>query len=187
VTTLDSLPRLTIRNLLNTVAGFPDEIKNDHWARSYALGLSVVKYFLGQPWIEEHLQPVSGATGFLQPDLDVDSNREIQYFRTIDLGELLFNLQHIEGFDSCIARLSGGAIESALAELDVARMLYINDQRFWFVEPQSRAGSDFDFRVIFQGGLVACIEAKCNLEIESFNTATIKNSLQKARTQLPQK
>jgi len=101
---------------------------------------------------------VHGATGFLQPDLAAE-NREIQYFRTIHLGELLFNLQNIEGFDSCVARLKSGDVEATLAELDVARMLYINDQRFWFVERQNKAGSDFDFRVIFPGGQVACIEA----------------------------
>jgi hypothetical protein len=113
-------------------------------------------------------------------------NKEIQYFRTIDLGELLFNLQNIEGFDSCVARLKGSDVEATLAELDVARMLYINDQRFWFVERQNKAGSDFDFRVIYPGGQVACIEAKCNLETVAFNPATIRNALQKARTQLPQ-
>jgi len=181
---VDTLPRITIRNLLNTVLNFPPEVRTDPWARSYTLSLSVVKYFLGQEWIDEHLQPIHGRGGFLQVDLD-STDREIQYFRAVDLGELLFNLQNIEGFDACVARLKAGDVEPTLAELDVARMLYINDHRFWFVERQNKAGSDFDFRLIFPGGLVACIEAKCNLETADFNTTTIKNALQKARTQLP--
>jgi hypothetical protein len=182
---MDALARITIRNLLYTVLSFPLEVRADPWRRSYSLGLSVVKYFLGEEWIEQHLQPMDGAPGFLQPDLTAD-DREIQYFRTIDLGELLFNLQNIEGFDGCVARLKSGDIEPTLAELDVARMLYINDQRFWFVERQGKVGSDFDFRVIFPGGIVACIEAKCNMETEEFNPITIRNALQKARTQLPE-
>ena len=181
---MDSLPRITIRNLLNTVLTFPPEVRNDPWARSYTLGLSVVKHFLGQEWIEEHVQPIHGAGGFLQVDLD-SSNKEIQYFRTIDLGELLFNLQNVEGFDGCVVRLKAGDIEPTMAELDVARVLYINDHQFWFVERHGKAGSDFDFRLIFPGGLVACIEAKCNLETADFNATTIKNALQKARTQRP--
>jgi len=181
---MDALPRITVRNLLNTVLRFPLDVRGDPWSRSYHLGLSVVKYFLGEEWINRHLQPMDGAIGFLQPDLTAD-DREIQYFRTIDLGELLFNLQNIEGFDSCVARLKSGDIEPTLAELDVARMLYINDQRFWFVERQGTTGHDFDFRVIFPGGILGCIEAKCNVETEEFNPATIRNALQKARTQLP--
>jgi hypothetical protein len=182
---MGSAPRLTVRNLLNTWRGFPDQIRNDPWARSYTLGLSVVKYFLGEEWIFEHLQPQQSASGFLQPDLANPTNQEIQFFRTIDLGELLFNLQYIEGFDGCIKRLKGGDIQGSLAELDVARMLYINDQRFWFVERQKKKKMDFDFRVVFPGGLSACIEAKCNLETGVFNSATIKNALDQARTQLP--
>jgi hypothetical protein len=112
--------------------------------------------------------------------------KEVQYFRTIDLGELLFNLQHIEGFDGCVARLKGGDVEPALAELDVARMLYINDQMFWFVEPQGKTGDDYDFLVLYPGGVGACIEAKCNIETPEVNLSTIKNSLQKARKQLPE-
>jgi len=181
-----SLLRLTVRNLLNTVLSFPPEIRNDPRVRSYTLALGVVKHFLGENWLEEHIQPLSGATGLLQVDLDAETaKREVQYFQTIDLGELLFNLQQIEGFDGCVARLRGGDVEATLAELDVARMLFINDQRFWFVDRQNKTGNDFDFRIIFPGGLVGCIEAKCNLETEAFNKRTIRNALQKARTQLP--
>lgn len=93
-----SLLRLTVRNLLNTVLSFPPEIRNDPRVRSYTPALGVVN-FLGENWLEEHIQPLSGATGFLQVDLDAETaKREVQYFRTIDLGELLFNLQQIEGF-----------------------------------------------------------------------------------------
>lgn len=182
---MDTLPRITIRNLLNTVVSFPEEVRNDPWSRSYNLGLSVVKYFLGEDWLEKHIRPATGAKGFLQVDLAAPE-KEVQYFRTIDLGELLFNLQHIEGFDECVARLRGGDVESALAELDVGRMLYINDQMFWFVEPQGQTGNDYDFHVVYPGGIGACIEAKCNIETPEVNLSTIKNSLQKARTQLPE-
>jgi hypothetical protein len=175
--------RITARNLLNTVVGFSDEIRNDPWGRSYWLAISVIKHFLGEEWIATHLEPKSGASGFLQPDIDAPE-REIQFFRAVDLDELLFNLQHIEGFDGCVARLKSGDIQPSLAELDVARMLYINDHQFWFVEPEGKAGEDFDFRVIAYG-VVINVEAKCNLETPDVSFPTIKNSLHHARTQLP--
>jgi hypothetical protein len=106
------LSRLTVRNLLNTVAGFPEAVRNDPWARSYTLALGVIKHFLGEDWIEQHLKPESGAKGFLQPDMDAPE-REVDFFRTVDLGELLFNLQNVEGFDGCAARLKGGDIQGA--------------------------------------------------------------------------
>jgi hypothetical protein len=88
---------------------------------------------MGQEWTIKHLNPEMGGRGFLQlKSLDV-SHLQIQSFRAIDLGELLFNLQHIENFDSCLSRLKGGDVESALAELDIARMLYKTSQ--WIEGP----------------------------------------------------
>ncbi|MGH7234255.1 MAG: hypothetical protein ACREF7_02310, partial [Candidatus Saccharimonadales bacterium] len=130
------------------------------------------------------MEPQAGAKGFVKPDIDAPE-KEVQFFKAVDLGELLFNLQHIEGFDSCVARLRGGDIEPTLTELDVARLLFINDQLFWFVDPQKKIGDDYDFCAIFPGGDVACIEAKCNIETLDANSSTIKNSLNKARGQLP--
>jgi hypothetical protein len=113
------------------------------------------------------------------------SDNEIQTFKTVDLGELLFNLQHIDGFDDCIERLKAGNVEPCLAELDVARMLYINDHIFWFNRPEGEGGYNFDFMLILSNDAVAAIEAKCNLEIGEVNINSIRNSLAKARKQLP--
>lgn len=180
------MQRITVTNLLNTITGFPPEIRDDPWGRSYTLALAVVKHFLGTDWIETHLQPINGAQGFLQPSPDAPSpNLHVQFFRTVDLGELLFNLQTIEGFDGCVDRLRTESIESVLAELDVARMLYINDHQFQFIKPSGQTGNDYDFKVNFTDGRIACVEAKCNLETQEVNLNTIKNALDKARSQLP--
>jgi hypothetical protein len=80
---MEALARITIRNLLYTVLSFPLEVRADPWGRSYSLGLSVVKYFLGEEWIEQHLQPMDGATGFLQPDLTADDRESNIFARLI--------------------------------------------------------------------------------------------------------
>jgi hypothetical protein len=179
------VPRLTLSNLLEMTLSLPDNVRNDPWRRSYALGVMVVKYFMGQEWAIKHLTPKLGAKGFLQVKTLNISDIQKQAFRAVDLGELLFNLQHVENFGECFSRLKGGDVESALAELDIARMLYINDQMFWFVERQQRSQTDYDFQAICENGILANIEAKCNLETPEVNLGTIKTSLKKARTQVP--
>ena len=185
---MDLPARLTVRNLLNSYIAFVSnpEARDDPWARPYTLSLAVIRYFLGENWLTEHTEPGVGVRGFLRPDIEAD-NHQVQFFKSIDLAELLFNLQHIEGFDGCLARLRGGDIEPTLAELDAARMLYINDHMFWFIEPQGKQGDDFDFRVILPGLRVANIEAKCNIETPTVNLKSIENALNKARRQLPSK
>jgi hypothetical protein len=178
--------RISLIQLINCVAGLPEEIRNDFSARAYFLALAVAKHFFGEPWVLEHLRPDPEARGFLQIKEGLPPNKTaVQQFRVIDLGEMLFNLQHIYGFDGCVERMKNGSIEPTLAELDAAKMLFINDQRFWFVTPSGQIGNDFDFIVLFPDARLAPLETKCNLETEDVNFSTIKNALDHARKQLP--
>jgi len=131
-----------------------------------------------------YANPVTGKRGFLQVDLDA-SDHQIQLYKVVDLGELLFNLQYIDGFDGCIMKLRSGDIEPALAELDVARLLYINNHLFWFVRPAGVTGCDFDFMIIYPNGLAAAIEAKCNIDSSQVTPNSIRNSLVNGKKQLP--
>jgi hypothetical protein len=176
--------KLTIRHLIASTSLLPEDIRTDIYRRSYTLAVGIVKHFLGEEWIHSYAGPVAGNRTFMQIDFGA-SDHQIQIFRTIDLAELLYNLQHIDGFDYCIGRLRQGMVESILAELDVARMLYINNQMFWFVEPSGTAGEDYDFQVLYPTGIGACIEAKCNVESDETNLKTIRNALVRAKKQLP--
>ena len=55
-------------------------------------------------------------------------------------------------------------IESTCAELDFGRLLYINDVEFRFVVPASKKGKDYDFEVVYPGGLAVPADAKCKFE-----------------------
>ena len=52
---MDPPVRLTVRNLLNSYLAFVNnpEVRDDAWARAYALSLAVIKYFLGENWLTE--------------------------------------------------------------------------------------------------------------------------------------
>ncbi|PZR82043.1 MAG: hypothetical protein DLM68_16575, partial [Hyphomicrobiales bacterium] len=99
----------------------------------------------------------------------------------------MFNLQHIGGFDACIAQMKAGAekVESTYAELDFGRLLYISDVDFRFVIPQQAKGKDYDVELFYPNGLAVPAEAKSKFETTKINPRSIHHSLVKARKQLP--
>ena len=103
----------------------------------------------------------------------------------MDLAEVVYNLQTVPGFDNCIARMREGDIEGTAAELDLGRMLYLNQVPFRYVVPQGVKGKDYDAEILFPDGVVACADAKCALEITGLKAKAIFNKLEKARKQLP--
>jgi hypothetical protein len=126
-------------------------------------------------------------SGYLNLDFSSDRRREASTFRVVELAENLLNLQHIDGFDACIEQMRGGGekIESTCAELDFGRLLYIHDVPFRFVVPQMAKGRDYDFEVTYPDGLSAAADAKCKFETTAIDPDTVRNSLNKARRQLP--
>jgi hypothetical protein len=60
---------------------------------------------------------------------------DLSGLRIIDLAEVIYNLQHVPNFDSCIARMCDGDIEGTAAELDLGRKLYLNQIPFQYVTP----------------------------------------------------
>jgi hypothetical protein len=107
-------------------------------------------------------------------------------YRIMDLAELLYNLQHIAGFDECITRMRDGDIEGTHAELDFGRMLYLHQIHFRYVVPAGLPGRDnYDVEVVYPNQLVVCGDAKCKVEATIFGERTIDITLEKARRQLP--
>jgi hypothetical protein len=80
------------------------------------------------------------------------------------------------------AMLRRPIVHRTLAEFDFARFLYIHDIVFKFVTPIGVRGKDFDFRIEYTDGSEACADAKCRLEGTEIRANTIKNSLNKARS-----
>jgi hypothetical protein len=184
---IGGLPRITIEDLHNVVATLPLEMKNADGGRVIGVANAVIVHCLGREWFGAHIRHDVPKPGFLRLDFSSDRRREATVFRVVELAENLFNLQHVEGFDACIAQMKAGAekIESTCAELDFGRLLYIHEVKFRFVVPTMRKGDDYDFEVIYPDGLVVPADAKCKFETTKINPASVRNSLKKARTQLP--
>jgi hypothetical protein len=187
---MGKLAPITDKHLLEAIASFPAEWREDDSKRSFWLAIAVIKYFLGEVWLDEHehVSPERTAPGFLRVIAGQSAETQISTFRLVDFAELLWNLQCTTGFDMCIDRLGQGVIEPTYAELDLGdlgRMLYCGGVNFRFVEPQQIKGLDYDVEITLADGMVVCADAKCKLEATEFSADTVRNSLEKARRQFP--
>ena len=170
-------------HLLRTIANFPPDWRDNDSKRSFWLAVSVVRYFFGQEWVDEHISPEKTTTGFLRVPLGEGADTQLSALKLVDFAELLLNLQDIPGFDNCIDRMQHGVIESTFAELDLGRMLYSGNVDFRFVEPQQKKGLDYDIEITLSDGLVVCADAECKVEATDFSVDSVRRSLEKARTQ----
>lgn len=179
------IPRLYLRHLLNKYYALPDEVKREKTVCGAVIALGVARHYLGLDWIERNIDPDARNLSHLSWMKHVGAEATIQVFRSTDLGELLFNLQNVAGFDELIERMKTGDIELYLAELRVGRLLYVNDVNFKFVIPRGTVQKDYDLEITHPSGAILCADTKCKIEATSFSESTIMHSLRQARKQLP--
>src|SRR5216683_666046 len=177
--------RMSLQQLQQGFDSLPAEARENGKAESFALASGVLSAFMNADWVERHIVSDSRKKGFLSIDESDPIRYETSIFRVMDLAEVIYNLQAVPGFDECITRMRDGDIEGTYAELDFGRMLCLNKVPFRFVIPQGRIGCDYDIEVEYSDGVVAAADAKCKIESTEFSENTIKNTLNKARKQLP--
>ena len=179
--------RLTVEDLNGVALRLPAEMRAAPGGQMIGVANAVIGHFLGREWFATHIRHDAPKRGYLNLDFASDRRREASTFRVLELAENLFNLQHVGGFDACIQQMRAGAekVESTYAELDFGRLLYIHDIDFRFVIPQMIKGGDFDFEITYQDGLTVPADAKCKFETTAINPESLRNSMKKARSQLP--
>jgi hypothetical protein len=178
-------PRITVDMLQAFLEPAPKELRANGMGESFMLGYMILKHYFSEAWTERYIDPGTAISNFLKVDDSTALRREIAIFRIIDLAEVIFNLQGVEGFAGCIARMGDGVIEGTYAELDFGRMLYLTQVPFRFISPSGLKRADYDIEVLYPDGLVACADAKCKIEGTAVSYNTIMNTLKDARHQLP--
>jgi hypothetical protein len=165
----------------------PPSITDSTTGRSYKLAQAVLRQFLGLEWVQKYIWTANA--GFIRCDMSTPLARETYYMRTVILAEMLYNLQVVDGFDSCLVELRAGQIESAYAALEIARMLCTvtidKGMTFRFIKPRRRRS--YDLEMTFSDGVKVCGETKCKLEETDITLNTIKRSLEQAQKQLPKR
>jgi len=162
----------------------PEEAKKGPKA-SLALAGGILRAFFGLDWFDRYVMPEGRGRGFITVNEASENMRDLSVYRLCDLAEVLYNLQNVAGFDACIDRMRNGDIEGTYAELDFGRMLWLHQIPFAYVVPQGVTGKDYDVDILYPNGLHACADAKCKIESTDFGEKTIRNTLDKARKQLP--
>lgn len=153
--------------------------------RVYLLAIEVLIHLVGKQWIANNIFGKRPVDGFLRSKPQKKDDVLKLLDRVIELAEMLFNFQDISGIENLVKRLTEkDSIESCVAELQAAKLLYNNKIPFSFNTPSYRKGDDYDAIAIVQGLEIAC-EFKCKVEATDFSGETIKESLREARKQLP--
>jgi hypothetical protein len=83
--------RITEQHLLGVVSRLPYQLALRDTDRTYWVAISVIKYFFGADWLDEHLDP-EGQGGFLRQIPGDQEAQNKQAYRILDLAELLFSI-----------------------------------------------------------------------------------------------
>lgn len=149
----------------------------------------VLVHFLGEPWLHTHVLYGCSRQGYLSMNPTMGENGfgedRAHTQRVLQLAEMLFNLQGIEGIDQCLDRLFSGQIEATMAELGFGMFMRMQGANFRYVSPSGVMGQDYDIELIYPDGLTACGDIKCKLDGSAFSKAGLLSTLKKARKQLP--
>jgi len=188
------VPTVTVGWLDHALKQVPPDVLNDNSRWSAILPGLIFGRLLGKDWVERHVlahlinAESQKAYGHIEADFSSDVARETKSMRLFDFAEMLLNLQMVEGFHERIEKLRTAGpdeVESSYAELQVAKLLYLNEAQFRFVIPRGKIGDDYDYEIVFSGGVEACADSKCKLESTDVNPRSVRKSLDQARAQLP--
>jgi hypothetical protein len=182
---VDRGERIDLAAIQSAFDKLPANIRSNGMRSSSVPASAIIRAFLGDEWFDRHVVPNARTSGFVTVDESSQIGLDLSFYRLIDLSELLFNLQHVLGFDDCLSRMKAGDIEGTFAELDLGRMLFWHHVQFRYVRPSGIKGYDYDVDIAYPNGLFACGDAKCKIEGTDFNAKSIRNSLDAARKQLP--
>ncbi|HEY8505550.1 MAG TPA: hypothetical protein VIL46_13280 [Gemmataceae bacterium] len=154
--------------------------------RAYFAACTLLRHHLGQARLDAQVMGLEERRSpFLipRPETELDRARHLQ--RVTALGEALFNLQAVPGFDGQARRLRTEDLESVAAELDSATLLHGHaGVPIRFVPPAGAAGSDYDIDAVIGPHTAAC-ETKCKVAATECDERTVYHSLEQARKQLP--
>lgn len=174
--------RVQLRRMVRSMPAGP------HTSMANALAMAICTNFFGIEWVEHHIMSSPNGGGFIAQTAAQLTRLELldrHLYRVIELGEMLYNLQHVNGFDNCISQLKNGKIEDTIAELESAKLLFINNINFRFVVPQQQLGLDYDLEICLSDGTKICSDVKNKIETTEASVNTVYNSLKRGRRQLP--
>jgi hypothetical protein len=172
---------LGLRHLLVKQAEMLARNPANPYAATMNTTIAIITHWMGRGWIERAFEADTPFRVAGEENIE-----KLKILRLRMLAEDLFNLQYIEGFRELIeGQRKNPNLEAFWAELQIGRLLYINDVDFRFVTPSWTAGLDYDVEILIPGHVI-CGETKCKASSSILNVKSLTNDIKKAaREQLP--
>lgn len=160
---------------------------------TFGMAIEFLRVVIGKDWANQMVFGAHPAVSrrnmagraFMRAELTTEAERYRNQERALQIAELLFNLQHVEGIDTRIEELRSGAVESTYAELETGSFLLERGVPLRYVTPAGAKGADYDAEVPIEGGGKLNCEMKCKVESTVLTESAVRNPLQHARKQVP--
>ncbi|MBI2515246.1 hypothetical protein HYV91_03680 [Candidatus Wolfebacteria bacterium] len=152
-----------------------------------ALAREILIFFFGLEWTNQ-------AIHYQHPNKPTKTEEARGYLKSYDhgyqwqelifkLAERVYNLQNVTGISRIIRDIKQGNLTSRYAELEAAKHLYGRRIAFDFVKPHGLKGSDFDIKI--KDEIEVNCEVKHKIDSTKLSEATLLDTLNQAKTQVP--
>lgn len=154
-------------------------------AQLYTLSAEVLIHLVGKAWVERNVFGLAPIDSFLRSNSDITEDKFKHYERVVSLAEMLFHFQSVDGIEKRITDIQSFSVENTVGELEGAKFLYRSRIPFRFVVPTGNRGEDFDVLVLGANSNDVNCEMKTKPAETVLSSATIWNTLNDNRNQLP--
>lgn len=155
----------------------------DRMAITYAKAVRILKYFLGNPWVESHVMLSKSPDDFMLNEFDETSeNRFLHMDRVIRMADALFSLRNCVGFDALLQRFQDRDARSLFFEATTASSYTKEGYRVTIKRESGVRGKDFDLEVE-RGSIRSEVEITCKENSVGVSERTISNTLHAKRSQ----
>lgn len=157
--------------------------------KSYGIQWHIIAQYiiaeaLGSEWLEKNVSASARRAAPFNQEID-EATYAIEYhLRCVRLGHMLFLLKDSPGFGNLLADAKTRDFEPVFFEMYAASLLASNGYSVRFVCSTGVKGQDYDLQAEVDGQLVA-VEVKTRRGGLIEDTTTLKNTLRKAKKQLP--
>ena len=159
---------------------------------TYTVACCVVLQAFGSEWSSQHIGRSQQACSYFQAKQGDYAEGLRHLSRTVEFGELIFNLHRVGGFDERIEIIKADektGVESGIAELIAGKFFKAVDVMFQYVVAQAIPGENTaknpDIEYVAGLDRYEFCEVKCHLLTTELNERSIMNTLEDARKQLP--
>ena len=114
---------------------------------SLSLAAAILRHFFSEAWWNRWVMPETAKPNFLRIDESDQTRLDLTALRVIDLAEVLYNLQHVPGFDECIAKMRNGDVEEPTPSSTLVGCFTLTRCRFVMSSLRTSRGSITTWRL----------------------------------------